>query len=76
MRDKSLIDEYQYYFYGRPADVFDLRLTRPELDNGEYLSQGRVSIADRSCVVTLAKLEQSGLYELYPELADREGKKR
>ncbi|KAL3456234.1 hypothetical protein BJX64DRAFT_294283 [Aspergillus heterothallicus] len=35
--------------------------------NGEYLSQGSFQHSHGSCVVSLANLEASGLYSLYPE---------
>lgn len=41
-----------------------------EYNNGEYLSQGTVLLADRSCTFTLKDLKTSGLYSLYDELGD------
>ncbi|KAI1172324.1 hypothetical protein F4777DRAFT_516765 [Nemania sp. FL0916] len=41
--------------------------------NGEYLAQGKLKIAGRSCLVSLAQLERSGLYDLFPEFQDPEG---
>ncbi|KAK8022611.1 hypothetical protein PG993_013378 [Apiospora rasikravindrae] len=43
--------------------------------NGEYLSQGTLTHANRSCLVSLRQLEEAGLCELYPELGDPEGAK-
>jgi hypothetical protein len=37
--------------------------------NGEYLSQGFLKRRGRSCVTSLAKLEKTGLYSAYLELA-------
>ncbi|PVI04182.1 hypothetical protein DM02DRAFT_640077 [Periconia macrospinosa] len=41
--------------------------------NGEYLSQGKVHHSNRSCIVSLERLIQAGLYELYPEFENAEG---
>lgn len=46
---------------------FRFRLEYTGYYNGEYLSQGSVDHAGRSCVVSLETLEKSGLYKLYPE---------
>lgn len=54
---------------------FNFRLGRKKYQNGEYISQGLVSIAGRSCVTSLGELEASGLYELYPEFEDSDSKK-
>jgi hypothetical protein len=45
-------------------------------DNGEYLSRGIVVHQNRSCVISLENLIKAGLYELYPELDDPEGKEK
>ncbi|KAL3599991.1 hypothetical protein FPOAC2_04220 [Fusarium poae] len=37
-------------------------------DNGEYLSQGKLSVKGRSCRVPLRRLQAAGLGRLYPEL--------
>lgn len=55
---------------------FQLRLGNEDYYNGEFLSQGAVSIADRSCVISLEDLIQAGLFELYPEFGDVEGGKK
>lgn len=72
MRVLSLAEACEAHANGGADGFFNLCLTRSEFDEGEYLGQGRVEIADRSCVFTLAQLEQTGLYELYPELAGAE----
>ncbi|KAL2848191.1 hypothetical protein BJY01DRAFT_262766 [Aspergillus pseudoustus] len=61
-----------YYDLVRQADMrqnFDTRLLVYIYQNGEYLSQGTLYHAGRSCVISLAALEESGLYSLYPEFA-------
>ena len=47
---------------------FQHHLGDSEYYNGEYLSQGRVHIANRSCVTSLKLLEEAGLFQLYPDL--------
>lgn len=60
---------------GETRKFFRFRLKDERYHNGEYLSQGSVNHAGRSCVFSLEDLEESGLYDLYPELADEEGMK-
>ena len=50
------------------------RLRKKGYDNGEYLSQGLLVHRDRSVVVSLQDLIQSGLYNLFPELDHPKGK--
>ncbi|KAM0083887.1 hypothetical protein ACKRZS_003882 [Fusarium odoratissimum] len=38
-----------------------------EYDNGEYLSQGVLHIEKRSCTLSLRRLKNAGLWDLYPE---------
>ncbi|KAK6844085.1 hypothetical protein PG987_004945 [Apiospora arundinis] len=52
---------------------YDTRLLVYIYQFGEYLSQGEVHHAGRSCTVSLASLEDNGLYEMYPEFADPRG---
>ncbi|KAI9041128.1 uncharacterized protein KD926_007398 [Aspergillus affinis] len=62
-----------YYGLVKRADLrqyFDLRLLVYIYQNGEYLSQGLINHRGRSRVISLAQLEESGLYSLYPEFAD------
>lgn len=54
-------------------DFFSFRLDNERYHNGEYLSQGLVNHAGRSCMVSLKCLEESGLYDLYPEFTDIQG---
>lgn len=61
---------------GEKENFFRFRLEDTRYHNGEYLSQGSVDYAGRSCVVSLKRLEESGLYDLYPELAEAQGKER
>jgi hypothetical protein len=53
-----------------------VRLREGYYDNGEYLSRGIVVHQNRSCVISLENLIKAGLYELYPELDDPEGKEK
>jgi len=77
-RDICLIQRYksdgveQY----EAQKFFNFRLNFVDYYNGEYLSQGAVSIADRSCVISLKRLEEAGLFKLYPEFEDAEGRTR
>lgn len=62
-----------FYRFVKRADMrqfFDLRLLVYIYQNGEYLSQGILNHRGRSRVISLAQLEASGLYSLYPEFAD------
>lgn len=74
VRDKWLFAKYRKEFSDRVdmKSFIDLRASR--YDNGEYLSQGRVNIKNRSCVFSLTDLVNSGLYDLYPEFGDENGK--
>ncbi|KAI1069341.1 hypothetical protein LB507_008713 [Fusarium sp. FIESC RH6] len=36
-------------------------------NNGEYLSQGMLNVAGRSCTLSLRAMKQAGLWSLYPE---------
>lgn len=72
VRDMNLIRAY-HQSSASHQDIrpdFHLRLNYPEYDNGEYLSQGKLYHAGRSCVFSLGKLIQAGLHDLYPEFAD------
>ncbi|KAM7216072.1 hypothetical protein V8F06_008545 [Rhypophila decipiens] len=51
-------------------EFFNFRLNRREYDNGEFLSQGELNYAGRSCVFTLDQLLNGGLHDLYPELSE------
>jgi hypothetical protein len=59
----------------KKRDFFRFRLDDERYYNGEYLSQGSVNHAGRSCMVSWKSLEEYGLYDLYPEFADEEGAK-
>ncbi|KAH6702046.1 hypothetical protein BKA61DRAFT_704642 [Leptodontidium sp. MPI-SDFR-AT-0119] len=61
---------------GKTEEFFRFRLEDTRYHNGEYLPQGSVDHAGRSCVVSLESLEESGLYDLYPEFAEVEGAER
>ena len=61
---------------GKTEKFFRFRLKDTRYHNREYLSQGSVDYASRSCVVSLESLEESGLYDLYPELAEVQGTER
>jgi hypothetical protein len=58
---------------GQAREFFEFRQDRPDFYNGEYLSQGTVNIANRSCITSLQNLKDAGLSELYPEFDDPEG---
>jgi hypothetical protein len=68
-----------YYQFLRQADMrhsYDTRLLLYIYGNGEYLSQGVLNHKGRSCVTSLARLEENGLSSLYPELADPMGHRK
>lgn len=71
VRDKCLIRAYRYAAQS-PGDegFFEFRLDKEKYDNGEYLTQGLVNHAGRSCVLSLDMLMEAGLYSLYPELSE------
>ncbi|KFY29937.1 hypothetical protein V494_08360 [Pseudogymnoascus sp. VKM F-4513 (FW-928)] len=58
---------------GERHKFFRFRLDDERYHNGEYLSQGLVNHAGRSCIVSLKSLEESGLYDLYPEFTNIQG---
>jgi hypothetical protein len=73
-RDVLLMYMYRDVFSSN-SDMQNLvRLGEGDYDNGKYLSQGTVVHQNRSCVTSLGNLIKAGLYELYPELDDPEGK--
>ncbi|TEY44646.1 hypothetical protein BOTCAL_0349g00120 [Botryotinia calthae] len=59
---------------GDTKEFFRFRLEDERYQNGEFLSQGSVHHENRSCVVSLKNLQESGLYNLYPEFVEKEGK--
>ncbi|KAM7203237.1 hypothetical protein V8F33_002228, partial [Rhypophila sp. PSN 637] len=68
-RDLDLIRIYDL----RMRNFFNFRLNLSEYDNGEFLSQGELNHAGRSCVFTLDQLLNGGLHDLYPELSEDPG---
>lgn len=75
-RDMWLIEKCHSLVDGNHDMQRLVRLRQSGYDNGEYLSQGLLNHKSRSCVVTLEKLEQAGLYDLYPEFNELEGRKQ
>lgn len=78
VQDTALLNAYHGTAkqMGDPIEnLFDFRLGYEDYYNGEYLSQGAVNHADRSCVFSLGKLIQAGLFELYPEFEEPGGDK-
>jgi hypothetical protein len=75
-RDMLLLQAYRQtaaQLGGETQKFFRFRLDDERYHNGEYLSQGSVNHAGRSCVVSFKSLEDAGLYSLYPEFADIQG---
>ncbi|KAJ4108418.1 hypothetical protein NW760_003269 [Fusarium oxysporum] len=67
-RDKWLLNSFKDAELSDQENNFrDLRLNRSEYDNGEYLSQGVLHIEKRSCTLSLRRLKNAGLWDLYPE---------
>lgn len=79
MPDMWLLQEYldtAVQMGGKTQQFFNFRLKDERYHNGEYLSQGSLNHTGRSCVISLKLLEESGLYNLYPELGDVKGMDR
>ncbi|KAK8109093.1 hypothetical protein PG984_014894 [Apiospora sp. TS-2023a] len=77
VRDTWLIEDYfeaSLHLDEAAFKSFDFRLTRKDYDNGEYLSQGTLCHAGQSCLVSLPQLEQAGLYDLFHEFSDPNGR--
>lgn len=55
---------------------FHFRLENKDFYNGEYLSQGKLNHAGRSCVISLDHLLDAGLLQLYPEFGDARGREK
>ncbi|ROV96893.1 hypothetical protein VPNG_09276 [Cytospora leucostoma] len=76
-RDSQLINAFMRYDSATGAEeFFRFRLRDKRYHNGEYLSQGLVSLPGQSCVVSLGRLERSGLFDLYPEFDDEQRRMR
>ncbi|KAK8076137.1 hypothetical protein PG994_003409 [Apiospora phragmitis] len=75
-RDTWLLGSYREtaMHLGKDFQRFWELRDREEYYNGEYLSQGTLNHSNRSCLASLDQLVEAGLYELYPELDDSEGK--
>ncbi|KAI0965043.1 hypothetical protein F4678DRAFT_476893 [Xylaria arbuscula] len=70
-RDMWLIRAYREtatMIGGDTRRFFQFRYDNQDYYNGEYLSQGLVTLSSRSSIVSLETLIQSGLYSLYPDL--------
>lgn len=77
MRDSILLEAYRAAAEGAGDEIsgfFHFRLNRNDYYNGEYLSQGRLDHAGRSCMMSLEQLVHAGLYQLYPEFNDEAGR--
>ncbi|KAF5645098.1 hypothetical protein F52700_2298 [Fusarium sp. NRRL 52700] len=67
-RDKWLLNYFKDAQFSDPESSFrDFRFNRTEYDNGEYLSQGVLHIEKRSCTLSLGRLINAGLWNLYPK---------
>ncbi|KAK5444219.1 hypothetical protein LTS15_010572 [Exophiala xenobiotica] len=76
VQDLCLLEAYRVAAQDADKDTrefFRFRLETDDFYNGEYLSQGQVNHAGRSCVATLEHLLNSGLRQLYPEFEDPRG---
>ncbi|GAW18481.1 hypothetical protein ANO14919_079570 [Xylariales sp. No.14919] len=75
--DMRLIQRYRQTaedIGGKAENFFRFRWTDERYYNGEYLSQGRVHLSGRSSVRSLKDLIQLGLYNLYSDLGEAEGR--
>ncbi|KAM0715815.1 hypothetical protein Q7P37_008329 [Cladosporium fusiforme] len=75
-RDTWLLEQGRNGQDANPKVQNVMGLRQRGYDNGEYLSQGFLVHQNRSKVVTLDQMIQSGLYELYPEFDDPRGKEQ
>ncbi|KAF5722460.1 hypothetical protein FMUND_2972 [Fusarium mundagurra] len=67
-RDKWLLDWFSSAKFSDDEIRFrDLRFKRPEFNNGEYLSQGKLHIEGRSCTLSVQGLANAGLWDLSPD---------
>lgn len=73
MQDKRLIRKFKDTASNEAQDFFHFRMGREDYYNGEYLSQGSLRYSGRGYSISLERLENSGLYELYPEFREPEG---
>jgi hypothetical protein len=79
VRDVSLLEAYREaakQLKGSTSEFLDFRLDTSDYYNGKYLSQGAVNHSGRSCMTSLERLIDAGLFQLYPEFEDAEGRKR
>lgn len=79
MRDVSFIEAYREaaeQLEGSASQFFDFRLNTSDYYNGEYLSQGAVNHSGRSCMMSLERLIDAGLFQLYPKFENAEGNRR
>ena len=79
VRDVSLIEAYREaaeQLEGSTSQFFDFCLNTSDYYNGEYLSQGAVNHSGRSCMMSLERLIDAGLFQLYPEFEDADGRKK
>ncbi|KAI1111765.1 hypothetical protein F5Y14DRAFT_423999 [Nemania sp. NC0429] len=77
IRDIELIRAYKNIattFSSKSKQLIDLREKNPNYYNGEHFSQGSLSILGRSCVVSLEALINDGLYQLYPDFKEPDGR--
>jgi hypothetical protein len=79
VRDISLLKAYREaaeQLGGSSLEFFYFLLHTSDYYNGEYLSQGTVNHSDRSCMMSLERLIQAGLFQMYPEFEDAKGRNK
>jgi hypothetical protein len=79
VRDVPLIEAYREaaeLLERSTSQFFDFRLDNSDYYNGEYLSQGAVNHSGRSCMMSLERLIDAGLFQLYPEFDDADSQKK
>jgi len=79
VRDVPLLEAYREaaeQLGGSSLEFFDFRLYTSDYYNGEHVSQGAVTHSGRSCMMSLGQLIQAGLFQLYSEFEDAEGRKK
>lgn len=77
-RDLCLLDAYHETAGDisdpKVLDFFDFREGYTQYYNGEYLSQGFLKHVGRSSITSLGELREAGLFELYPDFDNANGK--
>ena len=73
VKDIEAINSINFYSHGQIKDLSDLfKLRKGEWYFGEYLTQGKLNIEGACAVTSMQKMIDLGLFELQPDLEDRD----